>query len=61
MASTPLCPACATCPDVVLDGDTIRVGEGSKRITLEKAQWNVLVDVIRSGKVGKIRAKEVTP
>lgn len=60
MASTPLCPACATCPDVV-DGDTIRDGEGSKRITLEKAQWNVLVDVIRSGKVGKIRAKEVTP
>lgn len=53
MASTPLCPACATCPDVV-DGDTIRDGEGSKRITLEKAQWNVLVDVIRSGKVGKI-------
>lgn len=54
MASTPLCPACATCPDVVLDDGTIRVGEGSKRITLEKAQWNVLVDVIRSGKVGKI-------
>jgi hypothetical protein len=57
MASTPPCPACATCPDVVLDGDTIRVGEGSRRITLEKAQCNVLVDVIRSGEVGKIQRR----
>jgi hypothetical protein len=54
MATTTLCTACATCPEVVLDGDTVRVGEGDSRFTVKKAEWNVPVDVIRSGKVGKV-------
>jgi hypothetical protein len=54
MATTTLCPACATCPEVVLDGDTVRVGAGNSRFTVKKAEWNVLVDVIKSGKAGKI-------
>lgn len=54
MAPTALCPACATCPEVVLDGDTVRVGEGNSRFTVKKTEWNVLVDVIKSGKVGKV-------
>ena len=54
MATTTLCTPCATCPEVVLDGDTVRVGEGDSRFAVKKAEWNVLVDVIKSGKVGKI-------
>lgn len=54
MATTTLCPACATCPEVVLDDDTVRVGQGNSRVTVKKAEWNVLVDVIKSGKVGKV-------
>ena len=54
MATTTLCTACATCPEVVLDGDTVGVGEGDSRFTVKKAEWNVLVDVVKSGKVGKV-------
>ena len=54
MATTTLCPACAACPEVVLDGDTVRVGEGNSRFAVKKAEWNVLVEVIKSGKVGKV-------
>ena len=54
MATTTLCPAGATCPEVALDGETVRVGEGNSRFTVKKAEWNVLVDVIKSGKVGKL-------
>jgi hypothetical protein len=54
MATTMLCSACATCPEVALDGDTVRVGEGDSRFTVKKAEWNVLVDVVKSAKVGKV-------
>jgi len=49
-----LCPACSACPEVVMEGDTVRIGETGNIVTLTKAEWNVLVDVIKSGKVGKI-------
>jgi hypothetical protein len=51
VATRTLCPACSTCPEVVMDGETVRVGA---RIAIQKAEWNVLVDVIQSGKVGKV-------
>lgn len=54
MATTTLCTARATCPEVVLDADTMRVGEGDIRFTVKKTEWNVVVDVIKSGKVGKV-------
>jgi hypothetical protein len=54
VATTTLCAACATCPEVVLDGDTVRVGDGNNRFTIKTEEWNVLVDVIESGKVGKV-------
>ena len=49
-----LCPSCSACPEVVLDGDTVSIGEEGNLVTLKKAEWNVLVDVIKSGKVGKV-------
>lgn len=49
-----LCPACTACPEIVMEGDTVRIGEAGNIVTLKKAEWNVLVDVIKSGKVGKL-------
>jgi len=49
-----LCPQCIACPEVVIDGDTIRIGEDENIVLLKKAEWNVLVDAIRSGQLGRI-------
>ena len=49
-----LCPACTACPEVVIEGDTIRIGEDGNILTLRKAEWNVLVEVIQSGQLGKV-------
>ena len=49
-----LCPACTACPEVVVDGDQVRIGEDAIRVVLQKEEWNVLVDLIRSGQLGRI-------
>ncbi len=41
-----LCPACTACPEIVMEGDTIRIGEDKNVVVLKKAEWNVLVDAI---------------
>ena len=47
-----LCPQCIACPEVLIEGDTIRIGEDENTVVLKKAEWNVLVDAIRSGQLG---------
>ncbi len=54
MEKISLCPSCSARPEVVMEGDTVRIGEEGNLVTLKKAEWNVLVDVIKSGKVGKV-------
>jgi hypothetical protein len=49
-----LCPSCAYCPEVVVEGDTIRIGETENIVVLKKNQWNVLVDAIQSGRLGRV-------
>ena len=49
-----LCPQCVACPEVVIDGDTIRIGEEENVVTLKKTEWNVLVDAIQSGQLGRL-------
>ena len=49
-----LCPSCSACPEVFMEGDTVRIGEEGNLVTLKKAELNVLVDVIKSGKIGKL-------
>ena len=44
-----LCPACESCPEVVVEGETVRVGDAA----IKKATWNGLVDAIKAGKVGR--------
>ncbi len=49
-----LCPACSACPEVEIVGDEIRIGEAGNLVVLKKDEWNVLIDLIRSGQLTKI-------
>lgn len=46
-----LCPACTACPEVEVLEDEVRIGEAGNLAVLKKAEWNVLVDLIRSGQL----------
>jgi len=54
MEKVSLCPGCTACPEVVIDGETIRIGEDANTAILKKDEWNVLVDLIRSGQLSRI-------
>ena len=49
-----LCPHCDHCPEVIIEGDEIRIGEDANTAVLKKDEWNVLVDLIRSGQLGRL-------
>ena len=49
-----LCPQCTNCPEIVIEGDTVRIGEAPNITVLQKGEWNVLVDLIQSGQVGRL-------
>jgi hypothetical protein len=49
-----LCPSCTACPEVVIEGDTVRIGEDENTAILEKDEWNVLVSLIQSGQLGAL-------
>ena len=38
----------------VIDGDTVQIGEDENTVVLKKAEWNVLVDAIQSGRLGHV-------
>jgi hypothetical protein len=48
-----LCPACTACPEVEITGDEVRIGEAGHLAVLQKDEWNVLVDLIQSGRLTK--------
>ena len=49
-----LCPMCDQCPEVVVEGGQVRIGEDANTAVLKAEEWNVLVDLIQSGKLGRI-------
>ena len=49
-----LCPGCTACPEIVIDGDQVRIGEAANTATLKKDEWNVLVALIQSGQLSKL-------
>ena len=50
-----LCPAgCGQCPDVEIVGEDVRIGEAGNLAVLRKDEWNLLVDLIKSGRLTKI-------
>jgi hypothetical protein len=49
-----LCPACGACPEVEISNDEVRIGEAGNLAVLQKDEWNVLVDLIQSGELGRL-------
>lgn len=49
-----LCPSCVACPEVEVAGDEVRIGEAGNLAVLRKEEWNVLVELIRSGRLTTI-------
>ena len=51
-----LCPACGSCPEVVLDvaKDEVRIGEEGNLVRLTKEAWNTLVEKIQQGELSKL-------
>jgi len=49
-----LCPACDACPEVDVDGDAVRIGEAGNQVVLKKEEWNVLVELIQSGRLATL-------
>jgi len=49
-----LCPQCIACPEVVIEGNTVRIGEEANTVILKKEEWNVLVDLILSGQLAAL-------
>ena len=49
-----LCPSCDHCPEVVIEGDTVRIGEDANLVILKKDEWNVLVAAIQSGRLDRL-------
>ena len=51
MAKSTVGPARTTCSEIIVDGDTVHIGD---QLAGPKKEWNVLVDVIKSSEVGKV-------
>ena len=49
-----LCPMCTNCPEVEIAGDEVRIGEAGNLAILKKDEWNVLVDLIASGRLTRL-------
>jgi hypothetical protein len=49
-----LCPACSGCPEVEVRGDEVRIGEAGNLAVLKKEEWNTLVGLVRSGRLGEL-------
>jgi hypothetical protein len=47
-------PACTVCPEVVIEGNTVRIREDANTAILSKDEWNVLVGLIQSGQLGAL-------
>ena len=49
-----LCPACGACPEIEILADEVRIGEAGNLAVLNKEEWNVLVELIRSGQLTRL-------
>jgi len=50
-----LCPACSACPEVVINADGVTIGEAENTVKLSHAEWNQLVELVRSGKLPSVK------
>ncbi|MGB7291706.1 MAG: hypothetical protein WBD99_06020 [Thermodesulfobacteriota bacterium] len=49
-----LCPACDLCPEVKIYDNHATIGEVGNMVTLNKFEWNTLVEKIISGALGQL-------
>ncbi len=49
-----LCPNCDACPEVVVNEDTVLIGEDTNQVRLSAEEWNELVSAIREGRLGPV-------
>ena len=49
-----LCPDCIACPEVEIREDGVRIGETGNEAILKHKEWNVLVDLIASGRLTRL-------
>jgi hypothetical protein len=48
-----LCPQCGHCPMVEITDQEVRIGEEGNLVKLTPAEWNVLVQAIRTGELAE--------
>jgi len=53
-ATFSLCPECDACPELVIDGSGVRIGEADNMVRLSHAEWNQLVALVRSGELSAL-------
>ena len=49
-----LCTEGGCCPSVEFGKNSVKIGENGNIATLKKEEWNLLVDMVRSGKLKKV-------
>ncbi len=49
-----LCPQCDACPEVVIDGTSVTIGEAGNQVHLSAPEWNVLVRAVRADELPEI-------
>jgi hypothetical protein len=49
-----LCPLCTECPEVVITGEDVTIGEDTNIVRLSHAEWNELVSLIKRGELHEI-------
>jgi hypothetical protein len=49
-----LCTECEHCPDVELTSNGVTIGEAGNLAVLTHKEWNLLVDLIHRGELGKV-------
>lgn len=49
-----LCHGKGSCPKVITTKRSVKIGEKENLVKLKAEEWNLLVDLIKGGKIGKI-------
>ena len=55
-----LCPNCNACPEVVISGDSVLIGEEGNQARLSTGEWNVLVAAVKEGRLQAVGAADET-
>lgn len=54
MKQITLCPQCGHCPMVEITEQEVRIGDEGNLVKLSAAEWNVLVQAIKTGELTEL-------